>query len=208
MSSSQPTPPPAPARYTVVARLLHWTMAVMVIAILFIGVFMVTSVADFNFLVTVHEPLGIAILIFVLVRIGWRRTHVPPPFPPGMGPLDRLAAIYSEKLLYALLLCQPLIGWAMVSASGQPIILFGSLHLPAIAPQNATLFANLLRAHIVAAYLLYLTFAAHLAGVLLHTIVIRDRVLDRMAFWGTPRSSRAAVQAERPVPSSRNSVDS
>jgi cytochrome b561 len=74
--------------------------------------------------------------------------------------------MYSE-LLYELLFCQPLIGWAMVSASGQPIVLLGPLHLPAIAPQNATLFANLLPAHIVAAYLLYLTFAAHLAGVLL-----------------------------------------
>jgi cytochrome b561 len=202
MSSGEPTPTPAATRYTVVARLLHWTMAVMVIAILFIGVFMVTSIAEFNFLVTVHEPLGIAIFIFVLVRIGWRRTHVPPPFPAGMGPLDRLAAMYSERLLYAMLFCQPLIGWAMVSASGQPIILFGSLHLPAIAPQNATL----LRAHIVAAYLLYLTFAAHLAGVLLHTIVIRDRVLDRMAFWGTPRSSRVAADGQQSVPSSRNSA--
>ncbi|MCU1653768.1 MAG: cytochrome [Pseudonocardia sp.] len=206
MSSSEATLPPAPTRYTVVARWLHWAMAVMVIAILFIGVFMVTSIAEFNFLVTVHEPLGIAIFIFVLVRIGWRRTHTPPPFPAGMSPLDRLAAMYSERLLYALLLCQPLIGWAMVSASGQPVIFFRSLHLPAIAPQNATLFANLLRAHILAAYLLYLTFAAHLAGVLLHTIVIRDRVLDRMAFWGTPRSSRVAADGRQSVPSSRNSA--
>jgi cytochrome b561 len=203
--SSDPTRPPPPARFTVPARVLHWTTAVMVLAMLFIGVFMVTSIAEFNFLVTVHEPLGIAILIFVVLRIGWRRTHVPPPFPPGMGPLDRLAATYSERLLYALLLCQPLIGWAMVSASGQPIVLFASLHLPAIAPQNATLFANLLRAHIVAAYLLYLTFAAHLAGVLMHTIVIRDKVLDRMAFWDTPKSSRVAVDGQRSVPSSRNS---
>ena len=105
-------------RFTVVARVLHWTMAVMVIATLFIGVFMTTSITDFHVLVAVHEPLGIAIFVFVLVRIGWRLTHVPPPFPPGMGSFDRLAAKYSERLLYALLICQPLIGWTMVSASG------------------------------------------------------------------------------------------
>jgi cytochrome b561 len=197
--STEQVPVPAPARFTVVARTLHWAMAVMVIAILFIGVFMVTSIADFRFLVTIHEPLGIAILILVLVRIGWRLTHVPPPLPPGMGRLDRVAAKYSERLLYALLVVQPLIGWAMVSASGQPIVLFGSLYLPAIAPQNITVFADLLRAHIVAAYLLYLVFAAHLAGVLLHTIVIRDGVLDRMAFWRAPRSSSVVVEEERPV---------
>jgi cytochrome b561 len=87
----------------------------------------------------------------------------------------------------------------MVSASGQPIVLFGSLYLPAIAPQNITVFADLLRAHIVAAYLLYLVFAAHLAGVLLHTIVFRDRVLDRMAFWRAPRSASVVVDEEQPV---------
>jgi cytochrome b561 len=190
---------PVPTRFTVVARTFHWTMAVMVIAILFIGVFMVTSIADFRFLVAIHEPLGIAILVFVLARIWWRLTHVPPPFPPGMSRVDRLAAKYSERLLYALLVVQPLIGWAMVSASGQPIILFGSLYLPAIAPQNITVFADLLRAHIVAAYLLYLVFAAHLAGVLLHTIVIRDRVLDRMAFWRAPRAASVVVDEEQPV---------
>jgi cytochrome b561 len=181
--SSEPTPTatpsatPAPARFSRVARLLHWTMAVMVIAILFIGAFMVTSVGDF---------------VVVLVRIGWRLTHTPPPLPPGMVRLDRLAAKYSERLLYALLLVQPLIGWATVSASGQPIVLFGSLYLPPIAPQNITVFADLLRAHIAAAYLLYLTFAAHLAGVLVHTIVIRDGVLDRMAFWRAPRYGNGA----------------
>jgi cytochrome b561 len=196
--SSKPPPLPPPTRFTVVARALHWTMAVMVIAMLFIGVFMVTSVGDFHFLVTIHEPLGIAILVFVLVRIGWRLTHTPPPLPPGMHPLDRLAAKFSERLFYALLLCQPLIGWAMVSASGQPIVLFGSLYLPAIAPHDITLFANLLRAHIAAAYLLYLTFAAHLAGVLLHTIVVKHRMLDRMAFWRAPRLTQVPTEP-RPV---------
>jgi cytochrome b561 len=43
-------------------------------------------------------------------------------------------------------------------------------------------FAALLRAHIIAAYLLYATFAAHLAGVLWHTLVVRDGVLFRMTF--------------------------
>lgn len=195
--SGEPTPT-RPLRFTVVARILHWTMAVMVLAMLFIGVFMVTSTTEFHFLVAIHEPLGIAIFVFVLARIGWRLTHTPPPFPPGMRRWDRVAAKWSERLLYALLLCQPLIGWAMVSASGQPIVLFGSMRLPAIAPNDITLFANLLRAHIAAAYLLYLTFAAHLAGVLLHTIVLRHRMLDRMAFWRAPRLTQVPTEP-RPV---------
>lgn len=181
-------------RFTAVARCLHWIMAVLVIAILFIGVFMVSSISDFHLLVTIHEPLGFAILIFALIRIGWRLRHTPPPWPPGMTRVDRLVAKYTERLLYALLVLQPLFGWALVSASGQPIVLFGSWYLPAIAPVNITVFAALLRAHIVAAYVLYFTFAAHLAGVLWHTLVVRDRALDRMAFWRARDRTLAPVE--------------
>jgi hypothetical protein len=36
-------------------------------------------------------------------------------------------------------------------------------------------------------------------GVLLHTNVLRDRVLDRMAFWPAPRSASVVVDEEQPV---------
>jgi cytochrome b561 len=113
-------------RFTVVARCLHWIMAVLVLAALFIGVFMVASIGDFHLLVTIHEPLGFAILVFALIRIGWRVRHAPPPWPAGMTHWDRLVAKYSERFLYVLLVLQPLFGWGLVSASGQPIVLFGS----------------------------------------------------------------------------------
>lgn len=183
--------------YTLTARVLHWTMAVLVLAMLFIGVFMVTSVSDFPLLVTLHEPLGFAILVLVLVRIGWRLTHAPPPLPAGMPRLERLVALYSERLIYLLLLLQPLFGWALVSASGQPVVLFGSWHLPAIAPMNTTLFAGLLRAHEVAAYVLYALFLAHLAGVLWNTLVVRNRVLHRMAFRLRPKPAAHSRRSRR-----------
>ncbi|WP_308162853.1 cytochrome b [Nocardia alni] len=182
-------------KFTAVARGLHWIMAAAVIAMLFIGVFMVGSISEFHLLVTIHEPLGFAILILALVRIGWRLRHTPPPWPPGMSRPERLAAKYSERLMYALFILQPLFGWAMVSASGQPVVLFGSWYLPSIAPANATVFAVLLRAHIVAAYLLYVTFAAHLAAVLWHTLVVRDGMLSRMTF-GLVRAGTSAPAAQ------------
>ncbi|MFF0627485.1 cytochrome b [Streptomyces sp. NPDC004296] len=184
--------------YTITARVLHWTMALLVLAMLFIGVFMVTSVSDFHLLVTLHEPLGFAILVLVLVRIGWRLTHTPPPLPTGMPRLERLVAMYSERLIYLLLLLQPLFGWALVSASGQPVVLFGSWHLPAIAPMNITLFAGLLRAHEVAAYVLYALFLAHLAGVLWNTLVVRNRVLHRMTFRLRPEPAAPPTPARKP----------
>jgi cytochrome b561 len=54
--------------------------------------------------------------------------------------------------LYALLLAQPLVGWAMVSAGGTPVVVFGSLRLPAIAPVDLGLYPVLRQTHSVLAY--------------------------------------------------------
>lgn len=170
-------------RFTVVSRLLHWSMAAMVIAQFFIGVTMIAALSYYPLLLAIHRPLGIAILVFAIVRLVNRLTHRPPPFLATMGPLERRVATYSEYLLYALLLAQPLIGWAMLSAAQSPIVLGGALHLPAIAPHNLTLYAVLRTAHTVAAYLLFATFTAHICAVLFHTVALRDGILHRMSLW-------------------------
>ena len=98
-------------------------------------------------------------------------------------PSGRWIASYSEYLLYALLLVQPLIGWAMLSAAQSPVVMVGAVHLPAIAPHNITLYAALRTAHTVAAYLLFATFTAHICAVLFHTVGLRDGILHRMSLW-------------------------
>jgi cytochrome b561 len=50
------------------SRLLHWAMAAMVLTMLGIGVAMVVSLGDYHLLVSIHRPLGIAILALVVVR--------------------------------------------------------------------------------------------------------------------------------------------
>jgi cytochrome b561 len=172
----------APARFTLPSRLLHWSMAVMVIAQLLLGVTMVASLAYYPLLLAIHRPLGIVILVFAIVRLVNRMRHHPPPFLATMGRIERRIATWSERLLYALLLVQPVIGWAMVSSAGTPVIV-GPWRLPAIAPHNLNLFGALHIAHVVVAALLFATFTAHLCAVLFHTLVLRDGLLDRMALW-------------------------
>jgi cytochrome b561 len=74
----------------------------------------------------------------------------------------------------------PLVGWGMLSAGHYPIVLYGSLHLPSILPAHPELYAVLRKTHTFLAYLLFLTFLAHLSAVLFHTLIVRDRVLKRM----------------------------
>jgi len=175
----------ATTRFALPSRILHWLMAPMVIAQLLIGVTMIASMSYYPLLLAIHRPLGVLILAFAVVRLANRLTHRLPPFLATMSPAERRIATWSEYLLYALLLAQPLTGWAMLSAARFPIVLVGPLHLPGIAPHDIDVYAVLRQAHNVFAFLLFATFTAHVCAVLFHTLVLRDRLLDRMAVWPT-----------------------
>ncbi|WP_434557744.1 cytochrome b [Pseudomonas sp. Z5-35] len=171
----------APRHFTVLARLLHWLMALMIIAMLFIGAGMVASVSErHEWLVQLHKPLGIAILLLVMVRLVVRFTTRTPPLPADLPGWQALAAKASHVLLYALMLILPLLGWSMISAAGDPVMLSESLRLPSILPADAQTFALLRKAHGYLAYLLFLTVLVHLAAALFHGWVRRDEVLDSM----------------------------
>ena len=138
---------------------------------------MVAALCYYPLLLAIHRPLGLAILAFAVVRLVNRLTHRPPPFLAMMSLVERRFATWSEYLMYALLLAQPLIGWAMLSAAGSPITIYGPIHLPGIAPFNIAMYELLRWCHIVAALSLFLVFTAHVGVVLFHTLVLRDRMI-------------------------------
>jgi cytochrome b561 len=181
-------------QFTVFSRLLHWTMAAMVLTMLGIGVSMVASLANYHVLVSIHRPLGIAILVLVVVRFVNRLWNPPPPFPVTMSRLERLAATASEYTMYGLMFILPLVGWGMLSAAGYPIVLVGPLHLPPILPHDAMLSAVLRKAHTLLAYLFFLTFLAHFGAILFHTLIVRDGILVRMAPWNIRPREAAATE--------------
>jgi cytochrome b561 len=148
---------------------------------LFIGAGMVASVSErHEWLLQLHKPLGIAILLLVIVRLVVRFTTRTPPLPADLPGWQALAAKASHVLLYALMLVLPLLGWSMISAAGDPVMLSESLRLPSILPADAQTFALLRKAHGYLAYLLFLTVLVHLAAALFHGWVRRDEVLDSM----------------------------
>ena len=170
-------------QFTAFSRLLHWTMAAMVLTMLCIGVAMILSLDRYHVLVSIHRPLGIAILILVVVRFVNRQFTSLPPFPATMSPAERLAATASELTMYGLMFVLPLVGWGMLSAARYPIVLVGSVHLPFILPHDARLYSVLRMAHTILAYVFFLTFIAHFGAILFHTLIVRDGLLKRMAPW-------------------------
>lgn len=168
-------------RFTPLQRLLHWVMAVCILAMLFIGIGMVTTVRPvYLTLVSIHKPLGIAILVLALLRLIVRWRVGTPPLPSDMpGPM-KLAAKLSHVLLYLLMIAMPLIGWGMLSAADYPVVVAG-LHLPAIVPPNAAVHSMLWNAHMFLAMCFFALILLHLAAGLFHAWVRRDGVFEAMS---------------------------
>jgi cytochrome b561 len=178
--------------FTLLSRILHWTMAAMILTMLFIGIGMVASLSNYHWLISIHKPLGILVLVLVAVRLLNRLLNPPPALPEGMPGWQRFAAHGSHVLLYALMFALPFVGWSMLSAGGYPVVLYGPLQLPPILPQNPTLFATLRTTHTVLAFLLFAVFLAHLAAALLHALIFRDEVFPSMS-WGFGSATTSGV---------------
>ncbi len=173
-------------RFTGVQRLLHWLMAVCILAMLFIGVGMVSTVMPkYLTLLSIHRPLGIAILVLALVRLAVRLRYGAPALPADLPEPMKLAAQLSHYALYLLMIGMPLIGWAMLSAAAYPIVLFGGVRLPPILPQSDSLHALLWNAHYYLAFAFFAVILMHLAAALFHGLVRRDGVFEAMASLST-----------------------
>lgn len=165
-----------------VIRVLHWLMAVLIFAMLFIGIAMVSTAGSaYHTLVGLHRPIGIALLALVLIRIAVRLKTGAPELPVDLPPIMVSAAKVSHVLLYLSIFVMPLIGWGMLSAAGYPVVLVKGIVLPPILPHDIALYAVLRVAHTVIALLFFALILGHLAAGLLHALVRRDGAFE--AIW-------------------------
>src|SRR6516162_3410802 len=169
-------------RFTPLQRLLHWLRAVCIFTMLFIGVGMVSTVKPkYLMLVSIHKPLGIAILVLALFRLAVRLRYGAPSLPADLPEPMRLGAQLSHYALYALMIGMPLLGWGMLSAADYPVVLFGGVHLPAILAQSDSLHTLLWNAHFYLAFVFFALVLLHVAAALFHALVRRDGVFYAMA---------------------------
>lgn len=169
-------------RYTPVAIVLHWLMALAIVGTFGVGVYM----ADLPFslarvkLYNWHKWAGVTILALAALRLLWRLGHRPPADPP-MPAWQARAAHAVHWLLYAAFFAVPLTGWAMSSAKGFPIVWFGVLPLSDFVPKDKDLGELLTDVHGALAWGLAVLVLAHLGGALKHHFIDRDGLLARMS---------------------------
>ena len=188
------------ARYHSFSIALHWVIALLVLAQLALGWWMLElpksppglRASWFN----LHKSIGLSIGALMLVRLGWRLGHPAPPLPSTMPGWQARAARISHFLLYACLVLQPLWGYLGSSFTRYPIKYFG-LTLPHWgwdAPALKDLFSAL---HFGTACVLMAVLSLHVAAALKHLLIDRDGVFQRMWPWGADRvrTSRAPGSA-------------
>lgn len=179
-------------KFTVLQRFLHWLMALCILAMLFIGVGMVSTIMPkYLPLIETHKTLGITILVLALIRLGVRLRCGAPALPADLPAPIKLGAVLSHYGLYALMIGMPLIGWAMMSTAAYPIVLFGDIRLPPILPQSDALHTLLWQAHVYLAFAFYALVLLHIAAALFHALIRRDGVFDAMS----PLPSRDGASA-------------
>jgi len=167
--------------YGLIARMLHWLIAVLAIGMLVGGgLLSILPAGGFKaFVIAGHKSIGVVIFLLMIGRIAWRLAN-PKPRDLGNIPVLNYIAHLVHIFLYVLLFLQPLVGILMSQAFGYPVSVFGIFKLPPLVWQSPSLGNVLREAHGVTAILLAAFIVIHVAAALKHHVVDRDRTLMRM----------------------------
>jgi cytochrome b561 len=171
-----------PQGYDLVAKLLHWLIAGLLVVQYAIGWVMpeIHRNTPAEGLISLHLSFGALIVLLVLVRLGWRLTHAAPPPVGGMPRWQALAAQAVHALLYVLLVVLPVLGWMNASYRGYAVSLFDVVPLPALVAKGSPVGRPLGDVHILLSYAMLGVIGLHVLAALYHRFVLRDEVLQRM----------------------------
>ena len=168
--------------YTMAARVLHWITALLILLMIPLGVMIANGWGGSrnDLLYDLHRSLGAVLIPILVLRVFYRLANPPLPLPPDIPAMQQRAANMTHGSLYALLIAQPFVGWAATSAYPAAITVFGWFKLPSIWPANRALSEWLFWVHRWIAFAIIFLVVAHIAAVLHHHFVRKDRVLMRM----------------------------
>jgi cytochrome b561 len=174
----------ATTHYTRTAVALHWLIAALIIAAVFMG----WTMTDMDIspkklkLYNYHKWVGVTVLALALLRVYWKLTHKAPPME-AMPRWQQIAAAAGHGLMYVLMLAVPISGWAYSNASGYAIVYLGKVPLPNLVAKNKALAAQLVDVHSALAFVLVVFVVLHVLAALQHHFIHKDNTLRRMTTW-------------------------
>jgi cytochrome b561 len=184
-------------RYSNWAVTFHWVTVALVFAQVYLGFAFAWSEQGPGRmeLFTWHKTVGALILLTTLARLTYRLVNPPPAFPPDLPRWEQVAATWSHRLFYFLLIAMPLSGLMAVSGhtKGPTTPLVGGIPLPVIpgvSKATGELFAII---HVVLVLVLLIALAVHVAAALKHQFVDHIPAAGRMPPFQPGRGKSAIV---------------
>lgn len=178
--------------YSLIQRLLHWSIAIIVICLLAIGVVLdevgfeglknSVGIDATNMIYKMHKSFGILILILMLLRIACRLLIGRPEYSEPLHPFQRIASEAVHGLFYICLIAMPILGWLATAAGGFPVEFF-STNLPGLVGKDQELSKILFEWHGIVGTALMVLIVVHVLGALYHWLALRDRVMGRMSLF-------------------------
>ncbi|MEJ0060582.1 MAG: cytochrome b/b6 domain-containing protein [Terricaulis sp.] len=189
-------------RYTAVAIVLHWAIALAIFGQIALAWWMTDAIgeaehqAQATAAYQLHKSIGLTVLLLSIVRLIWRLTHKPPGYPAHMPAWEKLIARLSHWAFYVLMIGLPLTGWLYVSTGWSshtdrpldvPTLYFGLFQVPHLFDLNhladstrAFLSKTIGLTHWGLAWSAIGLAALHVGAALKHHFVDRDDVLTHM----------------------------
>lgn len=168
-------------RFGIMAILLHWSMAILLVGLLALGLYMTRLPISLQKLKLYgwHKEFGVLALILVTVRLTWRLRNT----TPSLGNLLRWEVIAARAVhgtFYIFMLALPMSGWLITSAAGLPVSFFGWFLLPNLVSPNVAQRILFSEVHEWLAYAFILVFCIHVSAALKHYFITKDNMMQRM----------------------------
>lgn len=168
-------------------RLMHWTIAVLVIGMLAFGLYLenMPRGAAKGALVGWHVSFGILVLVLASLRILWRMKEGFPKALPQTRPLQRKAAMAAHLVLLAGTILMPVSGIMMNLANGSGLSAFGIEIVASMRgvegfERNAQLRETAGMMHGLGGRIMIAVILLHLAAAIKHHVIDKDATLRRM----------------------------
>jgi cytochrome b561 len=175
------------------SRLLHWTTAVLIFALVGLGLYS-KGIPDGSWRdveVGLHKSLGLLVILLTAFRLAWMAYYPSEADHGHLKPWERAATRVGHTLLYTLLLLMPLSGLLMSEGAGRYTSFFGLFDVPPVLPMDPGVAPRQQHYYKLGKWLhdwpfqwaLYGVFALHILGVIKHQSLDGDRGFIR-GMWG------------------------
>lgn len=168
--------------YSILARLLHWGMAVLILIALVsveLHELFPKGSALRSALMATHFQTGLVIFALTWLRINQFAFNPPPAITPEPPRWQKIAARLMHAALYLAMIALPALGVLMLQANDKPVTLLG-MPLPVFIGADKPLAKALKETHEAIGNLMIALILAHVAAAIWHHVVQKDSTLRRM----------------------------